>query len=77
MEREGKLEEAYQVMKETMKKMESYMQEKQACVVCLTDKKAMVFVPCGHMSCCVNCSGRVSTCPVCRAAISQKVKVFH
>lgn len=39
--------------------------------------KAIIFVPCGHRVCCVECSQAVKTCPICRADIKIRQKVFE
>lgn len=46
------------------------------CVVCLQPKLEIVFLPCGHMCTCATCAPRVEDCPMCRAAITEKKRVF-
>ncbi|GLU03482.1 hypothetical protein SLE2022_206780 [Rubroshorea leprosula] len=41
------------------------------CVVCLEQKYNCVFVPCGHMCCCMSCSSPLTSCPLCRKRIEQ------
>jgi hypothetical protein len=55
--------------------------EETMCVVCFDAPKDHIIVPCGHMCVCASCAQQVAktrtpTCPVCRAAIQQTVKVF-
>ena len=50
--------------------------EEKLCVVCLDAAKAVVFVPCGHVQCCTACGERVGACPLCRAAITTRQRVF-
>eukprot|EP00759_Apiculatamorpha_spiralis_P007506 PhF_6_TR14631/c0_g1_i1/m.23117 len=47
------------------------------CVVCLTNKRSHVFIPCGHMCCCATCVQQITNCCMCRAAIVNKVRVFQ
>ncbi|XP_047334937.1 E3 ubiquitin-protein ligase SP1 isoform X2 [Impatiens glandulifera] len=47
------------------------------CVVCLEHEYNSVFVPCGHMCCCVSCSTHLTTCPLCRRRIDQTVRAFR
>ncbi|KAL3827906.1 hypothetical protein ACJIZ3_016708 [Penstemon smallii] len=47
------------------------------CVICLEQEYNSVFVPCGHMCCCVACSSHLTNCPLCRRRIDQVVKTFR
>ncbi|KAH0465667.1 hypothetical protein IEQ34_005770 [Dendrobium chrysotoxum] len=47
------------------------------CVICLEQEYNAVFVPCGHMCCCTNCSSHLTNCPLCRRRIEQAVKTFR
>jgi hypothetical protein len=50
-----------------------------ACVVCLTNVKNHVAVPCGHMAMCGACCeklGKNKPCPICRVEVQIFVKVF-
>ncbi|CAA7400050.1 unnamed protein product [Spirodela intermedia] len=47
------------------------------CVICLEQEYNAVFVPCGHMCCCTQCSSHLHTCPLCRRRIEQVVRTFR
>ncbi|XP_062844283.1 E3 ubiquitin-protein ligase LRSAM1 isoform X2 [Trichomycterus rosablanca] len=47
------------------------------CVVCMEAESQMVFLPCGHVCCCHVCSEALHSCPLCRGAISQRVRLYH
>lgn len=47
------------------------------CVICLEQEYNAVFVPCGHMCCCMNCSSHLTNCPLCRRRIDQAVRTFR
>ncbi|KAL8224873.1 hypothetical protein R6Q57_017430 [Mikania cordata] len=49
----------------------------EICVICLEQEYNSVFVPCGHMCCCVTCSSHLTSCPLCRSRIAQVVKTFR
>ncbi|XP_072980133.1 E3 ubiquitin-protein ligase RGLG3-like [Typha angustifolia] len=49
-------------------------QTDQACPICLTNPKDMAF-GCGHLTC-KDCGATLSTCPLCRAAITMRVKLY-
>eukprot|EP00198_Chlamydomonas_reinhardtii_P000091 XP_001689426.1 predicted protein [Chlamydomonas reinhardtii] len=48
--------------------------EQAACAVCMEGPKAVVF-NCGHQSC-EACSGKMSSCPFCRVAITARIRLF-
>nr|CAD7431954.1 unnamed protein product [Timema monikensis] len=47
------------------------------CAVCLDNTCEVIFVPCGHMCCCIKCAELVGQCPLCRADVNQKVRVIQ
>ena len=51
--------------------------ESQKCVVCLTNPKEVIVLPCGHVCLCEDCSTKISlNCPVCRTKIDSKAAAF-
>ena len=47
------------------------------CIVCLTNKRSVLFLPCAHLACCNTCNSQIeSTCPVCRSDISEYKQVI-
>ena len=47
-----------------------------SCVVCLERPRAVVLLPCRHLSMCALCAAGVSTCPMCRFAVEESMVVF-
>lgn len=45
------------------------------CVVCMERKCDIIFLPCGHLCSCSICDRDLAQCPLCRAAIQQRVKI--
>lgn len=46
------------------------------CVICMDEKCEAVFVPCGHMCCCLKCSKKeIDSCPLCRGDIERIIQV--
>ncbi|XP_041354466.1 putative inhibitor of apoptosis [Gigantopelta aegis] len=45
------------------------------CKVCRQNEVAVVFLPCGHMACCIPCTGSVYCCPICNKKIVQTIRV--
>lgn len=47
------------------------------CVICMDAKSEVVFIPCGHMCCCLKCGYEdVKSCPMCRSTIERPMKVI-
>nr|CAB3225593.1 ZF(RING)-14 zinc finger protein [Phallusia mammillata] len=46
------------------------------CKVCLDRNSNMVFIPCGHLCCCLECTRALRTCPVCRKHITRAVRTY-
>lgn len=46
------------------------------CKICLENEVGIVFLPCGHLCCCVQCAPAVQQCPVCRAPIRGNVRTY-
>ena len=47
--------------------------EPRKCKVCHKEDACMVFVPCGHLVCCVECGNKVSRYPVCQFFIKKRI----
>merc|ERR1712106_88145 len=45
------------------------------CVVCMERKCDIIFLPCGHLCSCSLCDRDLSNCPLCRAVITQRVRI--
>ena len=41
-------------------------EEKELCVVCMDRPRCYAFLPCGHISCCEECTKLLDQCPLCR-----------
>ncbi|KAL4570511.1 hypothetical protein LXL04_026167 [Taraxacum kok-saghyz] len=48
------------------------------CIICLKDEVSVVLLPCAHQVMCAGCNDEYGgkTCPVCRVAIEQRIRVF-
>lgn len=46
------------------------------CIVCMDAENDILFLGCSHLVCCSSCSTQISTCPICRKTIDQKIKVY-
>ena len=46
------------------------------CVVCLDQPADHVLLPCGHVCVCKGCAALVKICPMCRADVSERKRVY-
>ena len=46
------------------------------CVVCLDSPMEMMLEPCHHVCLCAACALRMSDCPVCRAKVARRVRLY-
>ncbi len=46
------------------------------CKVCWEEDSQAAFVPCGHAATCWKCSAKVRKCPVCRAPIIERIRIY-
>jgi len=60
---------------DTVRQLEA-VQDESMCTVCLINPKNIMFTPCNHLLCCSECSGKVSSCPMCRANITDRTTVY-
>ena len=60
------------------KKEQSNNNESMVCCVCLDKQKNVLFEPCKHICCCIECSKNLNPniCPICRKIINEKTNVF-
>ena len=54
---------------------ESTIGGQSTCIVCFTNPKSHVAVPCGHQCACSHCSAQMQECPVCRRLVQTWVHV--
>ena len=47
-----------------------------ACIVCLSNKINVTYIPCGHTVCCSICTLKVKSCVSCRIPIKAALKIF-
>lgn len=52
------------------------LKEQKTCKICLNAEVGVVFQPCGHLCCCVQCASALQKCPICRKRISGSVRTF-
>ena len=54
---------------------ESTIGGQATCIICFTNPKSHIAVPCGHQCACADCSAQIHECPVCRTAVQMWMQV--
>ena len=52
------------------------LKEARICKICMDNEIGVVFLPCGHLICCVQCAPSLKDCPLCRTNIQGTVKTY-
>ena len=52
------------------------LKEARICKICMDSEIGVVFLPCGHFICCVQCAPSLRDCPLCRQSIHGTVKTY-
>uniref|UniRef100_A0A8C4QHW7 Leucine-rich repeat and death domain-containing protein 1 n=1 Tax=Eptatretus burgeri TaxID=7764 RepID=A0A8C4QHW7_EPTBU len=55
----------------------STMLSRSECVVCLDRETELVFLPCGHVCCCMQCAGSLCICPLCRREVQNTIRLYR
>lgn len=52
--------------------------DEMMCIICFTNKRNIVLLPCGHIITCAMCTSRIKSfrCPICRKFVTRKNKIF-
>jgi hypothetical protein len=62
-------------------KVEEKKHEERVCVVCLSNERSILTLPCRHQVTCLSCAnilmGTTKLCPACRAAIKETINPYH
>jgi len=53
------------------------MKDDFECIVCMTEFKSKLFLPCGHIICCDTCAYKFTECPSCRQKIEKILPFNH
>ncbi|XP_012282271.1 mitochondrial E3 ubiquitin protein ligase 1 [Orussus abietinus] len=53
------------------------LREDQLCVVCRTNPREIILLPCGHVCLCEDCAENISNlCPICRRSVASKQAAY-
>ena len=75
-ENTAKLDPSLELSIKSLEEENRNLKDQQTCKICLDEPVAIVFLPCGHMAACVNCSPALRRCPICRAFIKGTLKAI-
>ncbi len=54
----------------------SNKQKSMECLICYDRCKNIIFLPCAHLTCCVQCSVSMTNCPLCRKHIEATIRTY-
>ena len=60
----------------SLQKENEKLKSLRRCKICMEKKVGVIFLPCSHLVCCMDCGMQVTVCPVCRGPINGSAKVF-
>ncbi|KAI6654855.1 Chain B, Baculoviral IAP repeat-containing protein 7 [Oopsacas minuta] len=69
---EVRVKELTNLLQEEMRVLD----DQRLCIVCATEEKAIVLMPCRHHQICETCAKELYVCPLCRACITDRIKIF-
>ncbi|XP_069779383.1 baculoviral IAP repeat-containing protein 7-B-like [Narcine bancroftii] len=52
------------------------LKRERTCKVCMDKEVGVVFLPCGHLVACRDCTSKIQNCPICRTLIRGSVRTF-
>jgi len=52
------------------------LEEEKLCKICRERNFEVVFLPCGHLASCTQCSQNATHCPICKVFVAQKVRTY-
>jgi len=61
---------------EDVKQKLQNLKDEKLCKVCLDKDADVVFIPCGHICCCMECTEALRQCPICRKKIERAFKTY-
>ncbi len=53
------------------------LKNERLCVICITQDKNVLFLPCAHLTSCLECSESLPHCPLCRSEIQARIRTFN
>ena len=61
---------------ESLRKQNTDLKEQRLCKICLKKDFDRLFLPCGHLVACHKCSVTIKICIMCRAKVSDNIRVY-
>ena len=61
---------------QSLRRETKFLYFKSKCVICFTNVRNIVTLPCSHLSLCENCSNKMDKCPSCQESISCTITTF-
>ncbi|XP_077965737.1 uncharacterized protein LOC120334150 isoform X2 [Styela clava] len=73
-EQEIKEEERQMQAAAQIAELSNKTEKERMCKICFSNPADMVFMPCGHMRCCMECTQAIRQCPVCHKNIEKAIE---
>ena len=61
---------------QSLRRETKFLYFKSKCVICFTNVRNIVTLPCSHLSLCEDCSNKMDKCPSCQESISCTITTF-
>ncbi|XP_014785152.1 baculoviral IAP repeat-containing protein 7-B isoform X2 [Octopus bimaculoides] len=62
---------------ESLRQQLAKLENEVYCKICFENHIEIVFKPCKHMVCCIECSKSQQHCPICRTEINEKERIYR
>ena len=76
IEQENRCLKMSQQFYDSLEKDLEKLKESKLCKICMDEEACIVFIPCGHLMSCVNCSTAMKSCAICRKPVKSTVRTY-
>lgn len=66
----------YVMAKKNSQDEENLGEKNTTCCLCLSNIIKILFLPCNHLLCCIQCANKLTKCPICQSEIWMKIEVI-
>ena len=76
IEQENRCLKLSQQFYDSLEKDLEKLKESKLCKICMDEEACIVFIPCGHLMSCVNCSPAMKRCAICREPVKTTIRTY-
>ena len=51
-------------------------EDNYTCSICMDRPKTVLFLPCKHFKCCMECAAKCDRCPICMRNVMDRLKIY-